>query len=93
MKRNQVVIIGSLVGIFGLIFLVIVLKKKKMEKPTKVEQTLIYLPIRKALNIEAEQQIVSYGQIESNAEIDVVFEVQGKLESGTSLLKPGSMIS
>ena len=64
-----------------------------MEKPTKVEQTLIYLPIRKALNIEAEQQIVSYGQIESNAEIDVVFEVQGKLESGTSLLKPGSIFT
>lgn len=93
MKRNQIVILGSLFLIFTLIFLVIVAKKKPNDKEMKVEQKVVYLPIRKVVNEERDMQIVSYGQVLANAEIDVAFEVQGKLEQGVSYLKPGMSFS
>ncbi|MBU2019374.1 MAG: hypothetical protein KJ941_06995, partial [Bacteroidetes bacterium] len=90
MKRNQIVILGTLIGIFAIIFLVIISKKKDTEKPIKEEQSTIYLPVRKVVNTEKEQQIISYGQVAANAELDIAFEVQGKLEKGFTILKPGS---
>lgn len=89
MKRNQIVILGSLFLIFTIIFLVIIAKKKPHEKEMKEETKVVYLPVRKVKNEEREMQIVSYGQVLANAEIDVAFEVQGKLEQGSSYLKPG----
>lgn len=89
MKRNQIVILGSLFLIFTIIFLVIIGKKKPSEKEMKEEQKIVYLPVRVVKNMEREMQIVSYGQVLPNAEIDVAFEVQGKLEQGKTYLKPG----
>ncbi len=89
MKRNQIIILGSLLVIFALIFFAIAAKKKPVEKATKEEATTVYVPIRKVKNEEKELQIISYGQVTPISEIDVAVEVQGKLEKGQILMKPG----
>ncbi len=89
MKRNQIIILGSLLVIFAIIFFVIAAKKKPAEKATKEEATAVYVPIRIVKNEEKELQIISYGQVTPMSEIDVAVEVQGKLEKGQILMKPG----
>ena len=89
MKRNQIIILGSLLVIFGIIFFVISSKKKPAESAKKEEATTIYVPVRKVKNEEKELQIISYGQVTPMSEIDVAVEVQGKLEKGNVLMKPG----
>jgi membrane fusion protein, multidrug efflux system len=93
MKRNQIIILGTLFLVFALIFITIKNKKKTDAKPLKEAQTIVYVPIRKAHNQEKELQIISYGQIDANAEIDVAVEVQGKLEQGQVYLRPGVKFS
>jgi membrane fusion protein (multidrug efflux system) len=90
MKRNQIVILGSLFLIFAFIFGYIIIKKKPEEKLTKEESSIIYLPVREVKNVGKTLQIISYGQVAPNAEIDIAFEVQGKLEMGVRYLKPGT---
>ena len=89
MKRNQIIILSTLFLVFAIIFIVIKGKKKTVEKSTKEVQTVVYLPVKTVQNQEKELQIISYGQIAANAEIDVAVEVQGKLEQGAIYLKPG----
>jgi membrane fusion protein, multidrug efflux system len=89
MKRNQIIILGSLLFIFAFIFFSIVRKKKPSEKVLKAEATTIYVPIRLVENAEKEMQIISYGQVTPMSEIDVAVEVQGKLKEGALRMKPG----
>jgi membrane fusion protein (multidrug efflux system) len=93
MKRNQIIILGILFLVFAILFIFIKSKKKEVEKPMKEAQTVIYLPIRTVQNKEKELEIISYGQVSMNAEIDVSVEVQGKLEPGAMYLKPGVRFS
>jgi|TARA_R110000737_G_scaffold117240_2_gene149945 membrane fusion protein (multidrug efflux system) len=93
MKRNQIIILGTLFLIFAFIFIYIKSKKKEVEKPMKEAETIVYVPVRTALNQEKEMQIISYGQVSTNAEIDIAVEVQGKLEQGAVYLKPGVKFS
>lgn len=89
MKRNQLIIIGVMVIIFGGIFGFIAANKKPEVKTGKEEQTTVYVPVIIANNQERSMQLVSYGQVLPNAEIDVAVEVQGKIIAGKRYLKPG----
>ncbi len=93
MKRNQIIILGSLLLIFALIFIRIASKKKTAEKSLKSEETTIYVPVRVVNNEEKELQIISYGQVTPMSEIDVAVEVQGKLEAGQIEMRPGVSFS
>lgn len=90
MKKNQLIILGSLFLLFALIFLAIISNKKELTKETKSEQSIIFVPVREVKNEVKELQIISYGQVLPNAEIDVAFEVQGKLETAGVYLRPGT---
>lgn len=89
MKRNQIIILGALIFIFALIFISIASKKKPSTKELKTEETTIYVPIQVVKNESKELQIVSYGQVTPMSEIDVAVEVQGKLQQGALVMKPG----
>lgn len=89
MKRNQIIILSILFLVFALIFIVIKGKKKTVEKSIKEAQTIVYVPVKTVKNQEKELQIISYGQVSPNAEIDIAVEVQGKLEQGAMYLRPG----
>lgn len=63
---------------------------KKMEKPAKkAKQEINYVPILIAKNSKKEFKMSSYGQISPSLDLEISFEVQGKLERGDLLLKPG----
>lgn len=89
MKRNQIIIIGAVVLFFTLLFLVVVFNKKENTKEVKSADNEVYVPVRIVENHEQTVDLVSYGQMTPNAQIDVAFEVQGKLLSGAKYLKPG----
>lgn len=90
MKRNQIILISLFLLITAAIYLRVLFNKKPAIKESKEAQTTLYLPISMVKNKEYTLQVSSYGQIAPLTEIDVSFEVQGKLEKGDQQLKPGS---
>lgn len=93
MKRNQIIILGGLLLLFAVIFINIASKKKTSTKILKEEATTIYLPVSTVKNKAKEMQIISYGQVTPMSEIDVAFEVQGKLLKGEVNIRPGVSFS
>jgi membrane fusion protein, multidrug efflux system len=89
MKRNQLVLIGVFVLISALIFFRIVSNKKEPVKELKEASTVQFVPVADVKNQLRNLQLISYGQITPNTELDISFEVQGKLEKGDLRLKPG----
>lgn len=67
--------------------------KKEFKKSMKEEKGEQFVPTRKVKNETRVMQLTSYGQISPVTEINVSFEVQGKLEKGFMLLKPGVKFS
>lgn len=89
MKRNQFILIGVFVLITSLIIFRIVSNKKQPMKELKEESTLQYIPVSEVKNQLRKIQLISSGKVTSNSELDISFEVQGKLEKGELQLKPG----
>jgi hypothetical protein len=89
MKKNQFILIGIFLLISALIFFRIVSNKKPPVKETKEASSIQYVPVSEVRNELRSIQLVSYGQISPNTELDISFEVQGKLEKGDIQLKPG----
>jgi membrane fusion protein, multidrug efflux system len=89
MKIRQFVIFGIFLLVSALIYFRLS-SSKKNEAPTKKEKKEItYLPISIVKNSLKEFKMSSYGQINPTVDLDVSFEVQGKLEYGEKVLKPG----
>ena len=74
----------------GGIYLQLMSNKKEKMKDSKEEKTAQFIPVRKVKNETRIVSLVSYGQLTSNVELTVSFEVQGKLERGDVLMKPGT---
>lgn len=93
MKRNQLIIFGII-----LIFSALIYWRLKSQKPDSIElskqtDTELYVPIRTVKNEVRNMQLTSYGQVSPIVEIDIAFEVQGRLEKGSTTLKPGVRFS
>jgi len=73
-------------GIYG----VLLKNKKDVSKTLKPESNTVYVPVRLVNNELKIIELESYGQVTPNSEINVSFEVQGKLERGNTIMKPGS---
>lgn len=89
MKKNQLILIGIFVFITAAIFIRVRMNKKEVVKETKSAQTILYVPTSSVNNQLNEIELISYGQISPSMEVDLSFEVQGKLEKGDLTLKPG----
>lgn len=89
MKRNQIILIAIFVLLTALVFIRVKSNKKEVVKESKEALTTLYIPTSIVKNEMHLLQMVSYGQISPTMEIDVSFEVQGKLEKGDFMLKPG----
>ncbi len=90
MKRSQWIMFSLLFVLTGGIYLQLMNNKKEKIKDNKEEKTTQFIPIRKVKNETRIVSLVSYGQLTSNLELTVSFEVQGKLERGDILMKPGT---
>lgn len=90
MKRNQIILLVVFFLVSALIYWQVLSNKKPRNKEGKEPQTTAYIPIAIVKNQERTLKITSYGQIAPYSEVDVSFEVQGKLEKGEMALKVGS---
>lgn len=90
MKVSQWVMLGFFIVLSGGIFLILKSNQKEEVEKSKDKISEIFVPIRKVVNSTQSVSLTSYGQVASNIELLVSFEVQGKLEKGALTLKPGS---
>lgn len=90
MKRSQIILFSVFIVLFGLIYLMLSRNKKDYKKDMKEGISTVYLPVREVNNEMRKLSLTSYGQITPNSEVIVSFEVQGKLEKGDLIMKPGS---
>lgn len=89
MKRSQIILLSVFLVISGLIYMALAKNKKDVVKEMKPEDKTVYVPIREVHNSERTVPLESYGQVNPNSEINISFEVQGKLLKGDVLMKPG----
>lgn len=90
MKKNQIVLLAVFLLITALIFLRVSAKRKTPVKDLKEGKTTMFVPVSTVKNSMRDLQLIAYGQISPNTELDISFEVQGKLEAGDLRLKPGA---
>ena len=64
--------------------------QKEQPKTMKEENKTISVPVKKVKNESHLLKLVSYGQVAPNTQLNVAFEVQGKLERGAIDMKPGT---
>ena len=89
MKRSQIILLAVFLVLTGIIYLALANNKKDVKKEMKPEDSTVYLPIREVKNELRVVALESYGQVTPNSEINISFEVQGKLQKGAVLMKPG----
>lgn len=89
MKRSQLILLAIFVVISGVIYVALANNKKDVVKELKPEEKTVYVPIREVKNQLRTVSVESYGQVNPNAEINISFEVQGKLMRGAVTMKPG----
>lgn len=93
MKRNQIIILTLFFVISAVIYFIL-RKNKSDDKPANAKQnTELFVPIRKVKNEIHPMEINAYGQVSPTVELDVAFEVQGRLQKGSMTLKPGVRFS
>ncbi|MFT5778050.1 MAG: membrane fusion protein (multidrug efflux system) [Crocinitomicaceae bacterium] len=90
MKRSQIILFAVFLLVSGLIYVVVSSNKKEVEKKEQTKEKEIYVPITEVKNVLRTLSMQSYGQVTPNSEINISFEVQGKLERGNLTMKPGA---
>ena len=90
MKKNQIIIFFLTIGITGILYFIVLSNKKEEIKEKKGVETSKYISVAPVKNEKRALTISSYGQITAFTEIDVAFEIQGRLQQGETVLKPGS---
>lgn len=89
MKKNQLIILSLFFAVSGLTYWRVFSNQKEPIKENKEANTEMYVPTRIVNNSVHKVFLSSFGQISPNQEIDVAFEVQGKLKQGSVRMKPG----
>jgi membrane fusion protein (multidrug efflux system) len=90
MKRSQIILFAVFLLVSGLIYVAIAANKKETAIKEQAKEKQIYVPITEVKNRMRTLSMQSYGQVTPNSEINISFEVQGKLERGNLTMKPGS---
>ena len=90
MKKSQIILFAVSLTLTGIIYAIVIGNKKTESKEVKGEETVKYIPVQIIKNESRSLKTNSYGQITPYTELDIAFEIQGKLEKGSQVLKPGS---
>ena len=93
MKKNQIILFAILLAITGVLYLMVLANQKEEIKEKKGAETRKYISVRIIENQERSLTISSYGQIVPFTELDIAFEISGRLQSGDLLMKPGTKFS
>lgn len=89
MKKNQLILLSVFFLVSGLTYWRVFSNQKEPVKENKEANTEMFVPTRIVNNSIHKIMLSSFGQISPNQEIDVAFEVQGKLIQGFTRMKPG----
>ncbi len=90
MKKNQIILFFLSIGITGMLYFIVLSNKKEEIKAKKGIETSKYISVKTVKNEKRALTISSYGQITPFTALDIAFEIQGKLQQGDLILKPGS---
>ena len=90
MRINKIVFSLIFLMVTAFIYYKVASNKKEIDKKTKSTSKISYIPIDTVINQSYSINYQSYGHIQSNEELDIAFEIQGKLLKGDKDLNPGS---
>ena len=90
MKRSQIILFVVSIVISGVIFAVLKVNQKTQSKTLKEEDKTVEIRTKKVKNAPQRISLVSYGQITPNTELNVAFQIQGELQKGAIVMKPGT---
>lgn len=90
MKRSQITLLTIFIVISAALYIQLSMNYTKKDKSLKEKQEEIFVPVQEVRNTTTELKTTSYGMILPNTEIVVSFEVQGVLQKGDIVLKPGT---
>ena len=90
MKRSQIILFAVFLVVAGGIYMIVTNNKKEKIKEEKTAEKDNYVPIRAVKNEMKIMSLQSYGQVTPNSQINIAFEIQGKLERGNIIMKPGT---
>ena len=90
MKKSQIILFAVTLILTGIIYAIVLNNKKTETKEVKGEETTKYIPVQIVKNENRSLKTNSYGQVTPYTELDIAFEIQGKLQKGSVKLKPGT---
>ena len=88
MKLRGIIILGSLLLVFGLIHFASG-NPEKSKKETPDKGSIAYVPVVIVENTMRNFFLESYGQLNAGQTLDIAFEVSGKLKEGSLRMRPG----
>jgi membrane fusion protein, multidrug efflux system len=88
MKLRHIIILAVVLIIFGVLFFRINSGEKKETVANPASNT-VYLPVMEVENKTRAFLLESYGQVNTNHQLDLAFEVTGRLLKADVTLKPG----
>lgn len=88
MKLRGIIILGSLLFVFGLIHFASG-NPEKPKKETPDKGNIAYVPVVIVENTMRNFFLESYGQLNAGQTLDIAFEVSGKLKEGSLRMRPG----
>ncbi len=90
MKKNQIILFAIVLTVTGALYAIVLANKKEDVKEKKGAETSKYISVRTIKNQERSLKISSYGQIVPFTELDIAFEISGRLQGGDLSMKPGT---
>lgn len=93
MKKSQIILFTVLLVLSGTLYAIVLSNKKEETKEKKGVETQKYISVININNQKRSLTLSSYGQIVPFTELDIAFEIQGRLQKGDLRMKPGSSFS
>ena len=90
MKKNQIILFAIVLATTGVLYAIVVANQKEEIKEIKDAETKKYISVCVVENQKRSLKINSYGQIVPFSELDIAFEISGRLKEGDLFIKPGT---
>jgi len=90
MKKNQIILFAIVLATTGALYAIVLANQKEEIKEKKDAETKKYISVCAVENQERSLKISSYGQIVPFSELDIAFEISGRLQEGDLFIKPGT---
>ena len=90
MKKNQIILFAIVLATTGVLYAIVLANQKEEIKEIKDAETKKYISVCVVENQKRSLKINSYGQIVPFSELDIAFEISGRLKEGDLFIKPGT---